>query len=348
MIPEIKIGKRKVGPLHKPLIIAELGINHNGSLKLAKKIIDSAKYCGAEIVKHQTHIAEKEMSNEAKKIVPVHTKENIYEIIDKCSLNFKDEIKLKKYVENKKMIYLSTPFSREAADRLNIMGVKAFKIGSGECNNYPLIEHICKFKKPIILSTGMNNIKSIKIAVKIIEKYKIQYALMHCTNLYPTPPHLVRLNAINELKKNFPKAVLGLSDHTENNYTSYAALGLGVSIIERHYVDRKSRKGPDISASMDKKDLKDLLQASNYLYKALPGSKQPPKEERNTMKFAFASVVATKQINKGDILNKKNIWVKRPGTGDFLAKSLKFLYGRKVFKNINANTQIKKTHLKKN
>lgn len=348
MIPEIKIGKRKVGPLHKPLIIAELGINHNGSLKLAKKIIDSAKSCGAEIVKHQTHIAEKEMSNEAKKIVPVHTKENIYEIIDKCSLNFKDEIKLKKHVENKKMIYLSTPFSREAADRLNIMGVKAFKIGSGECNNYPLIEHICKFKKPIILSTGMNNIKSIKIAVKIIEKYKIQYALMHCTNLYPTPPHLVRLNAINEIKKNFPKAVLGLSDHTENNYTSYAALGLGVSIIERHYVDRKSRKGPDISASMDKKDLKDLLQASNYLYKALPGSKQPPKEERNTMKFAFASVVATKQINKGDILNKKNIWVKRPGTGDFLAKSLKFLYGRKVFKNINANTQIKKIHLKKN
>ncbi len=348
MIPEIKIGKRKVGPLHKPLIIAELGINHNGSLKLAKKIIDSAKTCGAEIVKHQTHIANKEMSSEAKKIIPVHTKKNIYEIIDKCSLSLDDEKKLKKYVEKKNMIFLSTPFSKEAADRLNSLGVKAFKIGSGECNNYPLIEHVCKFKKPIILSTGMNDLKSIKIAVNIIEKYKIPYALMHCTNLYPTPPHLVRLNALNELRKNFPKAVLGLSDHTKNNYTSYAALGLGVSIIERHYVDNKNRKGPDISASMDKTDLKNLLEASNFLFKALPGNKRPPKEEKSTMKFAFASVVAIKKINKGEILNKKNIWVKRPGTGDFLAKSLKSLYGRKVYRNINADTQIKKSHLKKN
>ena len=185
------------------------------------------------------------------------------------------------------------------------MGVKAFKIGSGECNNYPLIEHVCKFKKPIILSTGMNDLKSIKIAVNIIEKYKIPYALMHCTNLYPTPPHLVRLNAINELRKNFPKAVLGLSDHTKNNYTSYAALGLRSPIIERHYVDNKNRKGPDISASMDKTDLKNLLEASNFLFKKLYLGTRDLKREKSTMKFAFASVVAIKKINKGEILNKK-------------------------------------------
>ncbi len=348
MVPEIKIGNRKIGPRQKPLIIAELGINHNGSLKLAKKIIDSAKSCGAEIIKHQTHIVEKEMSEEAKKIIPVHTKDNIFQIIKNCSLNYLDEKSLKNYVENKNMIYLSTPFSREAADRLNKMRIKAFKIGSGECNNYPLIEYICKFKKPIILSTGMNDIPSIKIAVKIIEKYKIPYALMHCTNLYPTPPHLVRLKAINELRKSFPKAVLGLSDHTTNNYTSYAALGLGVSIIERHFVDKKTRNGPDISASMDKNDLKNLLDASEYLYKALPGLKKPPKEEKNTMRFAFASVVATKNIFAGQILNKNNIWVKRPGTGDFLAKDLTKLYGKKVYKNIKANFQVKKSYLKKN
>ena len=146
MVPEIQIGKRKIGSNYKPLIIVELGINHSGSLKLAKKIVDCAKLCGAEIIKHQTHIAEEEMSEEAKKIVPVHTNKNIFEIIKNCSLYFEDEKKLKKYVEKKKMIYLSTPFSREAAKRLNKLKVKAFKIGSGECNNYPLIEEICKYK----------------------------------------------------------------------------------------------------------------------------------------------------------------------------------------------------------
>ena len=118
------------------------------------------------------------------------------------------------------MIFISTPFSREAANRLNNLNVPAFKVGSGECNNYPLLEHICKFKKPIILSTGMNDIKSIKKSVKIIERYKIPYALMHTTNLYPTPYNLIRLNALKELKKNFPNCVLGLSDHTGDNYTS--------------------------------------------------------------------------------------------------------------------------------
>tara|TARA_A100001388_G_scaffold276129_1_gene263069 strand:- start:2733 stop:3776 length:1044 start_codon:yes stop_codon:yes gene_type:complete len=345
--PEIKIGKRRIGPKHKPLIIAELGINHNGSLKLAKKIVDVAKKCGAEIIKHQTHIADEEMSEEAKSIIPVHTKKNIFDIIKNSSLSFEQEKKLKQYIEKKKMIFLSTPFSREAARRLNKIKVKAFKIGSGECNNYPLIEEICKYRKPIILSTGMNNINTIKPAVNIIEKYSIPYALMHCTNLYPTPPNLVRLRSIMQLKKHFPRAVLGLSDHTENNFSAYAALGLGVSIIEKHFVDKKTRSGPDISASMDKKDLEQLIKASECIYKALPGNKTPPKEEINTMKFAFASVVANESINAGEKLNSKNIWVKRPGTGDFLAKDIKKLYGKKIYKNVKKNTQISKFHLKK-
>ena len=200
------------------------------------------------------------MSEEAKKIVPVHTKENIYEIIKKCALRISEEKKLKKFVESQKLTFISTPFSREAADQLNLMKVKAFKIGSGECNNYPLIEYICKFKKPIILSTGMNDIKSIKVACKIIEKHNINYALMHTTNLYPTPTNLIRLNSLKELKKNFPRAVIGLSDHTSDNLTSFAAIALGASIIEKHYVDsKKIRKGPDITASIDQKQLKELI-----------------------------------------------------------------------------------------
>ena len=345
--PEIKIGSRKIGLNHPPLVIVELGINHNGNLKLAKKLITSAKKAGAEIIKHQTHLPYYEMSEEAKKIIPIHTNENIFKIIEKCSLKIKDEKNLKKFVENNHMQFISTPFSREAADLLNSMKVKAFKIGSGECNNYPLIEHISRFKKPIILSTGMNDIKSIKIATKIFEKYKVDYALMHTTNLYPTPANLTRLNCIKILKKNFPKAVIGLSDHTSDNLTSYAAVALGASIIEKHYIDtKKTRTGPDISASIDSIQLKELVQGSRKIFSALPGIKKPVREEKDTMKFAFASIVAIKNIKSGTKLSKNNIWVKRPGTGDFLAKDYKKILGKKALKNIKINTQIKKEHIK--
>ena len=307
-MPNFKISNRSVGLKYRPLIIVELGINHNGKFNIAKQIIDKAKIAGAEIIKHQTHLPSFEMSEEAKKIIPVHTKENIFKIISDCSLSEIDEFKLKQYVQKKKMIFISTPFSREAADRLNKMNVPAFKIGSGECNNYPLIEHICKFNKPIILSTGMNDIPQIRKAVKIIEKNKIPYALMHTTNLYPTPYNLIRLNALNQLKKAFPKAILGLSDHTGDNYTSFAAVALGASIIEKHFIDdKKKRKGPDISASIDFHQLRDLIDGCNKIHKSFPGEKKPVKEEISTMKFAFASVVSTKEIKKGEKLSYNNI-----------------------------------------
>ena len=342
-----KISNRKIGLKYKPLIIVELGINHNGKFSIAKAIINKAKEAGAEIIKHQTHLPEFEMSEEAKKIIPVHTKKNIFKIISDCSLSEKDEIKLKKYIENKKMIFISTPFSREASNRLNKMNVPAFKIGSGECNNYPLIDHICRFRKPIILSTGMNDISQIKKAVRIIEKYKIPYALMHTTNLYPTPYNLIRLNALNQLKKAFPNAVLGLSDHTGDNYTSYAAIAMGASIIEKHFIDNKNkRKGPDISASIDYKQLKELIEGCNKIHRSIPGEKKPVKEELSTMKFAFASVVSIKNIKKGEKLSYRNTWVKRPGNGDFLAKDLKKLIGRFVNKNIRNNIQIKKKDIR--
>ena len=227
----IKIGTRKIGPDFKPLVIFELGINHNGSLKLAKKIVDDAIKAGAEIIKHQTHIPEDEMSLEAKKIVPINSNKNIYDLIKECSLNEAEELELKRYIEKKGAIFLSTPFSRKAADRLLKFRVKAFKIGSGECNNYPLVDYIASFGKPIIISTGMNDVKSIRKAIKILDKRKVQYAILHTTNLYPTMYSEVRLNALIELKKIFPNTVIGLSDHTGDNYTSYAAVAMGASII---------------------------------------------------------------------------------------------------------------------
>ncbi|BAK17700.1 sialic acid synthase [Solibacillus silvestris StLB046] len=158
----ITIGNRKIGDQYNPLVIAEIGINHEGSLKVAKEMVDAAFKAGAEVIKHQTHVVEDEMSPEAKKVIPGNTDISIYEVMERCALSEDDEIELKNYVESKGMIFVSTPFSRAAANRLEKMGVQAYKIGSGECNNYPLIEHIAKFGKPMIVSTGMNDIGSIK------------------------------------------------------------------------------------------------------------------------------------------------------------------------------------------
>ncbi len=337
----MKIGNRKVGPNHKPLIIVELGINHNGSLKKAKKFVDQAKKFGAEIIKHQTHIPEDEMSVEARNIIPSHTKQNIFDIIKKTSLSEKDEFELMKYVKKKNMIFISTPFSRLAVDRLVKFKVPAFKIGSGECNNYPLIEYIARHKKPIILSTGMNTIKSIKPSVKIFEKYKVPYALMHCTNIYPTPTNLIRLQAITEMKKFFPNAILGLSDHSKTIFPCLGAISLGASIIEKHFVDKKIRKGPDISASMDGSELRLLLEASNEIFLAKGNYKGPVKEEKSTINFAFASLVATKNIKKGEKITKNNIFPKRPGIGDFKANSYYKVIGKKAKNFIKKNTLLK-------
>lgn len=342
----IKINHRKIGPDFKPLVIFELGINHNGSLKLAKKIVDSAIKAGAEVIKHQTHIAEDEMSLEAKKIIPINANKNIYDLIEDCSLSEDDEFKLKKYIERKGAIFLSTPFSRKAVDRLVKFKVKAFKIGSGECNNYPLVDYIASFGKPIIISTGMNNITSIKKSIKILDKRKIQYAILHTTNLYPTKHSEVRLNALTELKKIFPNKIIGLSDHTSDNFTSYAAIALGASIIEKHFIDNTSRKGPDISASVNTQQMIELIKGVNLIQKAIPGSIKPIAREKKTANFAFASVVANKELKKGTILNKNNIWVRRPGNGDFSAGQYYSLIGKKIKSNIKKNTQIRKIHFK--
>lgn len=336
----IEICGRRVGYDYPPLVIAEIGINHEGSLTTAFEMVDAAFEAGAEIIKHQTHIVEDEMSKEAKKVIPGNTDVSIYEVMDRCSLNEEEEKKLKEYVESKGMIFISTPFSRAAVDRLERMGVEAYKIGSGECNNYPLIEYIASFKKPMILSTGMNDIESIRKSVNIMEKYNVDYCLLHCTNLYPTPANLVRLGGMLELKKEFPNAIIGLSDHTVNNNACLAATALGASVLERHFTDRKDRPGPDIVCSMDKKELLDLIQSSKEIQLMRGGKKEASKEEQVTIDFAFATVVSIKDIKKGDILTKENIWVKRPGTGEIKAEYYNDLLGKKINRDIPNDTHI--------
>jgi len=339
------IKNRFIGDNYSPVVIAEIGINHEGSLERAIEMVNSAIEAGAEIIKHQTHIVEDEMSLEAKNVIPGNANESIYEIMNRCALSEEDEWKLMKHVEDKGAIFISSPFSRKAVDRLVKFDVPAFKIGSGECNNYPLIKHIAKFNKPVILSTGMNSIESIKRSVEILRGANVPYALLHCTNVYPTPPEIVRLGAISTLKKEFPDAVIGLSDHTVSNYTCLGAVALGASILERHYTDSMDRPGPDIICSMDSKALSELIEGSLTIFKARGDTKTPLQEEDATIAFAFASVVAMEDIMEGSELTENNIWVKRPGTGDFNALDYERLLGKTAVKNIKKGVQLKNTDI---
>ena len=339
---EIEISNRKIGPNHKPLLIAEIGINHNGSLDEAKKIVDAAVFAGIEVIKHQTHVVEDEMSPEAQKVIPGNSDKSIYQIMEECALSEDDEIALKEYVEQKGCIFISTPFSRAAADRLERMGVEAYKIGSGECNNLPLLDHVSDFGKPMIISTGMNSLESVHQTVSFLKKKNAEFALLHTTNLYPTPNSLVRLGAMEVLMNEFPDLIIGLSDHTVSNHACFGAVALGASILERHFTDTMTREGPDIICSMDPIQAKDLIEGANILFSQRGGSKEPAKEEQVTIDFAFATVVSIADISKGDTFTKENLWVKRPGTGEILAAEYQNILGKKANKFIPNNTHLRK------
>jgi N-acetylneuraminate synthase len=282
------------------------------------------------------------MSDEAKSVVPGNADVSIYEIMERCALNESDETKLKNYVESKGAIFISTPFSRAAVFRLERMNVKAYKIGSGECNNYPLLELVASFGKPIILSTGMNDIPSIQKSVDIFRKHKVQYCLLHTTNLYPTPDHLIRLGAMQQLQAEFPDAVVGLSDHSIDNLACLGAVAQGASVLERHFTDSKSRKGPDICCSMDGTECADLIAQSKRMKLMRGGEKGAVKEEQVTIDFAYASVVTIKNIKQGDVFTSDNLWVKRPGSGDYLAEDYEMLLGKTAMRDISSNMQLQR------
>ncbi len=339
-MPDFAIKGRKIGPNFKPLVIAEIGINHGGNLDVAKQMVDAAVAAGAEIIKHQTHIVEDEMSAAAKNIQPENASCSIYSLMKDCAFDEVQETELKNYVEAQGVIFISTPFSRAAVERLERMNVPAYKIGSGECNNYPLIEHIARKGKPVILSTGMNSIESIRKSVAILRNHRVPFALLHCTNIYPTPPELVRLGALQDLQNEFPDAVIGLSDHTVSNHACLGAVAVGADILERHFTDSMEREGPDIVCSMDENACKELIEGSTLIWQMRGGTKEPAKEEQVTIDFAFATVVSIKPITKGTVFSKENIWVKRPGTGEILAENFNDILGKKALKDIENDTHL--------
>ncbi|MEY4546557.1 MAG: hypothetical protein RL685_2752 [Pseudomonadota bacterium] len=324
----MQIGSRTLGADHPPFVIAEIGINHEGDPGKARRMIDDAAAAGCECVKFQCHVIEDEYVPAAGKVIPGNAKESILEIMKRCAFDEKTDRELKAYSESRGLIYLSTPFSRAAANRLERMGVLAYKIGSGECNNTPLVDHIAAFGKPVLVSTGMNDLSSVARTVAILERRQVPYGLFHCTSMYPTPYSKVRLGALAQLAARFPRAVLGLSDHSLGIYTCLAAVPLGARLLEKHFTSDLGWPGPDVSISITPTELNQLIVGSRAVFEALGGSKDVLPEEQPTIDFAYASVVTTLDVRAGEKFTRDNLWVKRPGTGEIHATRYEDVLGR--------------------
>ena len=330
----------EIGSSFQPVVIAEIGINHGGSLDVAKKMVEEIHSAGGKWVKHQTHCVEDEMTEEAKHVYPGNADQSIWDVIKENSLSFDDEVKLKEFTESAGMQYLSTPFSRKAADFLNEIGVGVFKIGSGECSNLPLVSHIAKFGKPIIMSTGMHRPSDVSASVDKIRDLGSECLLLECTNNYPTEPQNVSLQGLDELRCEFNTSLVGYSDHTIGPWIALAAVARGAVLVEKHFTDSRYRIGPDISCSMDAVELKILIDRSVEVYQALQSKKLRKSSEEITYKFARSSVVADRELKAGTIITEADIWARRPGTGEIEGARFYDVIGRQVVRDLGKNEQI--------
>ncbi|GBH35185.1 hypothetical protein NZNM25_19760 [Nitrosopumilus zosterae] len=336
---DIKIGNRIIGEHHPVFVIAEAGINHNGSLLIAKKLVDMAKKAGADCIKFQTHITEEEMTKT--KILPGKiSKKPLWDIIKSCELNVDEEKKLNEYCKKRKIIFLSTPFSIPAIDRLEKIKMPAYKIGSGELTNLPFLKAIAQTKKPVILSTGMSELSEIKETVKLFKKSKIPLAILQTTSEYPCDYKDVNLLVIDNYKKLFNLPV-GISDHSLGIYTVLGAVARGACIVEKHITLDKKMPGPDQKISLEFNELKELVKGCRAIKLALGSTKKILKGELEVLNFARESVVTKEKISKGEIFTEANLITKRPNTGEIPAKNFYMILGKKAKKDIQKNKQLK-------
>jgi len=323
--------------LKNVFIIAEAGVNHNGDLLKAYRLVDEAKKAGANAVKFQTSIPSKSISKYAKmakyQIDNIGEETSMIEIAKKISLPFDSFKKLKKYCDEIGIIFLSTPFHLEAVDFLNDL-VPYFKVASGEIVNYPLLKSIAKKKKPIILSTGMSCLSDVEGALRIIyNEDNNNIIILHCTSNYPCPFNEVNLKAMQTLAAAF-KLPVGYSDHTLGIEVPVAAVAMGAKIIEKHFTLDKKLPGPDHKASLEPSELKEMVKAIRNIEKALGnGIKKPNDSEIEIMKVARKSLIATRDIRAEEIIKETDITIKRPGTG-ILPKFREIVIGMKLINSI--------------
>lgn len=334
MKKKIEISGRKIGENEPVFIIAEAGINHNGNILLAKEMIKEAARAGAHAIKFQTHIADKEMVESS--ITADYIGEPIFGLIKRMELSKEEHKDLIDFSRENNIIFLSTPFCMEAADLLDELGVPAFKTGSGELTNLPLLEHIAKKGKPMIVSTGMCNMDEIEESINSIKKYNTNYILLQCTSTYPTKYEDVNLGVIRILNEKFNVPV-GLSDHSSGIYTALGGVALGACMIEKHFTLSRDLPGPDQKASIEPNELAELVKGADAIFKALGANKTVINEELPVQQFARESVVSLEDIPNETTITKAMVTVKRPGTG-IPARDLIKVIGKKTKKAIKKNS----------
>lgn len=299
-------------------IIAEAGVNHNGSLELAYKLVDAAKEANADCVKFQTYITENDTAVNCEKAEyqKIEQQESQYELLKKLELSFDDFRKIQEYCKKKGIMFLSTPFDIESLKFLEEIHMPIWKIASSEVENFQLLREMAKTHKPIILSTGMCTIEEISNAVDVLKKYGAgEIKILHCNTQYPTPMEDVNLKAMYELKSMF-QCDIGYSDHTQGIEVPIAAVAMGATIIEKHFTLDRNMEGPDHVASLNPLELKEMVQAIRNIEKAIgTGKKVPSNSEKGNRIAARKSIFARCEIKKGQKFTEENIIAKRPGGG---------------------------------
>ena len=325
-------------------IIAEAGVNHNGSLELAKNLVDKAKEAGADCVKFQTFIANKIVSKNAAKAdyqkKQTESAESQHEMLKKLELSFDDFIELNNYCKEIGIEFLSTAFDFESIDFLNQLGMQVWKIPSGEITNLPYLIKIAKLNKKVILSTGMSTMREIEDAVNILKDHGAsELIILHCTTEYPTPYEDVNLNAMLAIKEKFGCEV-GYSDHTMGIEVPIAAVALGAKVIEKHFTLDRTMDGPDHKASLEPSELKTMVDGIRNIELSMgTGIKEPADSEKKNIAIARKSIVANQSIIKGDILTETNLTVKRPGEGISPMKWFEII-GTKAIRNFEEDELI--------
>ncbi len=330
----------------KPYIIAEACINHEGKIKLAKKMVDLAAQAKASAIKFQMHVLDDEMLKKTPKSKNFDL--NLYETLKKTNLTIEEHIMLKKYCAKKNIDYLCTPFSFKSADILEKkINLKFFKTGSGELTNHPFQIHVAKKKRPTIISTGMSTMSEVSETINIVKKINSNIAIMQCTSVYPCPYEISNIGVITEYIKKF-NLITGLSDHTSSIYTSIGAVALGARIIEKHFTLDKKMKGPDHASSIEPEELKELVEGCNAVFEARSSKKKIHYREKEIISWARESVVSIKKIKKGEKFSFQNISVKRPAPSrkEIAAKDFKKILGKLSKKEIKANVKLKWTEIK--
>jgi N,N'-diacetyllegionaminate synthase len=306
----------------KTYIIAEAGVNHNGSLELAKKLVDIAVDAGADAVKFQTFKADKLVSRTAQKAEyqkqTTAADESQYEMIKKLELDENAHRELIRYCNEKQIMFLSTPFDHDSIDMLNNFGMPIFKIPSGEITNLPYLRHIGRLDKEVILSTGMADLGEIEDALDVLMQAgvpKDKITVLHATTEYPCPIEEVNLRAMQTIRAAFGVKV-GYSDHTQGIEVPIAAVATGACVIEKHFTLDRAMDGPDHKASLEPEELKAMVRAIRHIDLAMGnGIKKPSKSEVKNISIARKSIVALRPIKSGEIFNSENLTVKRPGNG---------------------------------